>query len=98
MLNDQLFGPFVLDGRLTGDGYLLFLKDHLTNMLDDVPLIVRHRMYFQHDETPSHFTSRVRNFWDNRFRDRWIGRGRPHAWPPGSPDLNPLDLGAFGGG
>jgi len=49
-LNDQLFGPFVLDGCLTRDGYLRFLEDHLTNMLDDVLLIVRHRMYFLHDE------------------------------------------------
>jgi hypothetical protein len=28
----------------------------------------------------------------NTFRDRWTRRGGPTAWPPRSPDLNPLDL------
>jgi len=46
---------FVLDGCLTGDGYLRFLEDLVTNMLDDVLLIVRHRMYFQHDGAPPVF-------------------------------------------
>lgn len=96
MLNDQLFGPFVLNERLTGDGYLRFLEDHLTHMLDDVPLIVRHRMFFQHDGAPPHFSRRVRNFLNNRFPDRWIGRGGPQAWPPRSPDLNPLDYCLWG--
>ncbi|KAJ4428367.1 hypothetical protein ANN_24386 [Periplaneta americana] len=29
---------------------------------------------------------------DRTFPDRWIGRGGPIAWPPRSPDLNPLDF------
>ena len=27
---------------------------------------------------------------------RWIGRGRPVAWPPRSPDLTPLDFFLWG--
>jgi hypothetical protein len=27
----------------------------------------------------------------SQYHDRWIGRGGPTAWPPRSPDLNPLD-------
>ncbi|KAJ4441713.1 hypothetical protein ANN_11571, partial [Periplaneta americana] len=33
---------------------------------------------------------------DRRFPDRWIGRGGPIAWPPRSPDLNPLDFYLWG--
>ena len=30
------------------------------------------------------------------YREKWIGRGGPVAWPPRSPDLTPLDF-SFGG-
>jgi hypothetical protein len=32
----------------------------------------------------------------NTYHYRWIGRGGPTAWPPRSPDLNPLDLYLWG--
>jgi len=53
-------------------------------------------MYFQQDEAPPHFSRRMRNFFDNRFRVCWFGRGGPHAWSPRSPDLNPLDYCLWG--
>ncbi|XP_071056600.1 uncharacterized protein [Onthophagus taurus] len=96
ILNDQLFGPFVLDGRLTGEGYLHFLEDHLEEILDDVPLNIRQRMIFQHDGAPPHYSNNVRNFLNTHFGDRWIGRGGPHPWPPISPDLTPLDFCLWG--
>ena len=33
---------------------------------------------------------------DNTFLERWIGRGGPAAWPPRSPDINPLDFFLWG--
>ena len=30
------------------------------------------------------------------FPNRWIGRDGPHAWPPRSPDLTPLDFFLWG--
>jgi hypothetical protein len=53
---------------------------------------VRESMWFQHDGAPPHFASRVRNWLDNNFSDRYIGRGGPIAWPPRSPDLTPLGV------
>jgi hypothetical protein len=32
----------------------------------------------------------------NTYHNRWIGRGGPTAWPPRSPDLNPLDFYLWG--
>ncbi|KAJ4426353.1 hypothetical protein ANN_27167 [Periplaneta americana] len=43
---------------------------------------------------PSHHQVRFSlNMW---FPDRWIGREGPIAWPPRSPDLNPLDFYLWG--
>jgi hypothetical protein len=57
----------------------------LPQLLEDVPLDKRSRMYFQHDGAPPHSPREVRN------PGRWIGRGGPHNWPARSPDLSPLD-------
>jgi hypothetical protein len=40
-----------------------------------------------HDDAPAHFSLAVR---DVLCHDRWISRGGPTAWPPRSPDLNPM--------
>ena len=44
----------------------------------------------QHDGSPPHYTIRVREFLNESFPNRWLGRGLV-AWPPRSPDLTPLD-------
>jgi len=54
VLVDQLIGPFILEGRLTGETYLRFLQEELPQLLADVPLDKRSRMYFQHDGAPPH--------------------------------------------
>jgi len=48
-------------------------------------------MYFQHDGAPPYYTRRVREFLNESFRNRWLGRGGPIPWPSRSPDLKPLD-------
>ncbi|GBN41973.1 hypothetical protein AVEN_258019-1 [Araneus ventricosus] len=49
-------------------------------------------MRFLHDGAPAHFSIAVRNHLDATHPGRWIRRGGPVAWPPRSPDLNPLDF------
>ncbi|GBM09709.1 hypothetical protein AVEN_186414-1 [Araneus ventricosus] len=49
-------------------------------------------MMFQQDGAPPHWGSLVRNFLDETFPDRWIGRNGPTPWPPRSPDITPLDF------
>ena len=67
VLDDQLIGPFILEGCLTEEAYLRFLQEELPGLLEDVPLNKRGRMYFQHDGAPPHFSSEVRNFLNYRF-------------------------------
>ena len=86
VLDDQLIGPFILEGRLTGEAYLRFLQEELPRTLEDVSLNKRGRMYFRHDGVPPHFSREVKNFLNCRFPGRWIGRGGPHNWSARSPD------------
>jgi hypothetical protein len=42
------------------------------------------------DGAPAHFSPAVRDVLNNACYDRWTGRGGSTAWPPRSPDFNPL--------
>ena len=73
-----------------------FLRNELPGLLEDIPLMIRSQMYFQHDGAPPHHTNRVRELLNELFPNRWLGRGWPVAWPPRSPDLTPLDYYLWG--
>ncbi|KAJ4440420.1 hypothetical protein ANN_08561 [Periplaneta americana] len=92
IIDDRLVGPHVLVNRLTGQAYTNFLENTIPHVLEDTPLINRQHIHFMHDGAPAHFSRTARRYLDRRFPDRWIGRGGPIAWPPRSPDLNPLDF------
>ena len=47
---------------------------------------------FQQDGTLPHYHRQVRDILNANFRDMWIRRGGPLAWPPRSPDLTTLDF------
>ena len=49
VLDGQLIGPFILEGRLTGEAYFRFLQEELPRLLEDVPLDKRSLMFLQHD-------------------------------------------------
>ena len=87
VLGNRLIGPFVFDNNLTGNTYEAFLRHELPGLLEDIPLMIRSQMYFQHDGAPPHYTRHVREFLNESFPNRWLGRGGPVAWPPRSPDL-----------
>jgi hypothetical protein len=89
IVGDCLVRRHVLPHRLAGNQYQDFLLLDLPKLLEDVPLLVISRMWYMHDGAPAHFLS-------NTYHDRWTGRGGPTAWPPRSPDLNPLDLYLWG--
>lgn len=92
ILNGQIIGPFELPENLNGEIYHDFLEDELPNLLEDAPLATRRAMWLQNDGCPAHYARGVRNYLDQTYPQRWIGRLGPILWPPRSPDLNPLDF------
>ncbi|KAJ8978460.1 hypothetical protein NQ317_002914 [Molorchus minor] len=64
----------------------------LPELLDNVPLQLRQIMYFMHDVAPAHFSLIVRQYLDDEYQNRWIGRGGPNPWPPRFSELNCLDF------
>lgn len=92
IIGNHLLGPHELPPNLNGDLYLDFLQHHLVNYLDDLPLNLRQNLYFMQDGAPPHFSVQVRNYLDQTFPDRWIGRGSRMSWPARSPDFNPMDF------
>lgn len=96
VIGDRLIGPYVLPQRINGQTYLAFLQNVLPELLDDVPYGDRLEMWYMHDGAPPHYSISVRDYLNQMYPDRWIGRGGPTPWPPRSPDLNPLDYFLWG--
>jgi transposase len=95
MSNTQIIGPFFFDETTVNqDNYLEMLEEYF------YPIIQQKRMtkkiIFQQDGAPAHFSKTVRSWLNDKFPDRWIGRGGPISWAPRSPDLTPLDFFLWG--
>lgn len=95
VIGDVFLGPHIIEGNLTGPKYLDFLQHNLPQLLDDLTQEQRDNLIFQHDGAPPHFDTDVRE-WLTENYPTWIGRGGSVAWPPRSPDLNPLDFFVWG--
>ena len=76
--------------------YIIFIRDIVPKMLENVPLQVRQRLWFQHDGVPAHTDLDVREYLNEVYPNRWIGRGGPVQRPPRSPDLTPMDFFIWG--
>ena len=74
-----LIGSLFLDGKLTGTKYVDFLSTRLHEILEEVSVDIRFRMRFMHDGAPSHFSRVARQFLNQHFANKWIGRGGPIA-------------------
>ena len=74
IFGDRLLGPYLLPERLSGQSYLVFLNDFLTEFLDGIPLAAIRGFWFQHDGEPAHFCDSVRDWLHMAYPGRWIGR------------------------
>ena len=61
VLGNKLIGPFVFYNILTVNAYEFFLRNELPGLLEDIPLMIRNQMYYQHDGAPPHYTRHVRD-------------------------------------
>lgn len=96
IVGNHVLGPVELPYNLNGRSYLHFLEHDFEELIDDLPLNVRHNMFFMQDGAPAHFSVQVRNYLNAQFPQRWIGRGSTFSWPARSPDLNPMDFSIWG--
>lgn len=96
ILGTHVIGPHFFDQHINGESYLNFLENDLLTLLENVPRNVIENLWVQHDGAPPHYSLRVRQFLNNQFPNRWIGRAGPVNWPPRSPDLTCLDFFLWG--
>ena len=87
---DTVIGPFFFaEKTVTGTTYLDMLENYAIPQLPN-------EFFFQQDGAPPHYANEVRNYLNNQFPNKWIGRSGPIEWPPRSPDLTPLDFFLWG--
>jgi hypothetical protein len=65
---------------------------HAASLQLQIPCSTVHDVLHKRLCLRAHFCYHVWNHIDREMAGRWIGRGGPIAWPPGSPDLTPLDF------
>jgi hypothetical protein len=68
-VGDCLIGPRVLPHRLTASHYRDFLLHYLSELLEDVPLAVRARMWYMHDGVLAHLSRAVRDILNNTYHE-----------------------------
>jgi hypothetical protein len=90
----HLIGPFFIEGSVTTDSYIQMLKTQLIPALNAKGLL--YVAHFQQDGAPAHTAIKTRNFLNQHFPDRWIGKYGPVAWPARSPDLSSCDNALWG--
>jgi hypothetical protein len=97
IMGDQLVGPYFLPNRLNGHNFLNFLRGDFQELQDNLPLVVLlNPIWLQLDGAPAHFARPVRQWLNNNYPRRWIGRRGFIAWPPRSCDITPLDFFLWG--
>lgn len=96
IVGSRIIGPILFQGHLTGVRYLNFLQNEIENNLNELPLAVLRRIYFQQDGAPPHNTREVVNYLIENFNNKVIATNGPIQWPARSPDLTVLDFFIWG--
>lgn len=94
MTATKLIGPYLLRDTMNADRYLQMLQDYVWPTISQWENI--DDLIFMQDGAPPHFALTVREWLDQRFPGRWLGRRGPHEWPARSPDLTPCDFFLWG--
>ena len=90
---DQIYGPFFFEENINGEAYLNMLRTCFIPSLQPRTLS---NCIFQQDGAPAHFARPVRQFLDETFPGRWLGRCGPLIWSARSPNLSAMDFFLWG--
>lgn len=96
LLNNTMIGPFFFDENLTGNRYLQFLQQNLLPIINQMPHRRRQEIWYQLDGATVHCSVAIRQFLNETFNGRWIGRYSEYPMPARSPDLTPMDFFCWG--
>jgi hypothetical protein len=90
----KVYGPFFFDQTITSERYLEMLQQSFYASLTRRE---KQTMIFMQDGAPPHWGLTVRAWLNDKFQQRWMGRGSPNMpWPPRSPDVTPCDYFLWG--
>jgi hypothetical protein len=89
-----IVGPFIFNGTISARSYLEMLRNEIIPAIRAIPNY--QDLWFMQDGAAPHFARTIRNYLDQEFPDRWIGRGGAIIWPARSPDLTPMDFSVWG--
>jgi hypothetical protein len=90
MLHNQPTGPISFKVHLTGDIYMKFLQNELSDLLEYVPLETRLCMHFVLNGASPHFNRALKAYRDRRFW--WIVLGGPQHCLCRSREISILDF------
>ena len=93
IMHYKIIGPFFFaEKSITAQTYLDVLAEYMSPQLEQY----QSQVIFQQDGAPPYWGLEVRQFLNETFSYRWIGRDGPILWPPRSPDITPLDFFLWG--
>ena len=90
MTSDRIVGPFIFRNTMNAERYLTMLQDEIWPVVNTWANI--EDLIFMQDGAPPHFAIVVREWLNEHFPGRWLGRRGPHEWPARSPDLTPCNF------
>lgn len=96
VLGNRILGPYIYEGTLNSERYLVFLNTEFNEYLEELPLQILRDVWFQQDGAPPHNSRIVRNHLHRQFPEKWIGNNGFVEWPARSPDLSVLDFFLWG--
>jgi hypothetical protein len=85
-----LRGPFYFEETVTGLSYLSMLNDYFYPIFRRLPN--QQSIFLMQDGASPHYGLDVREWLDQKFPARWIGRRDLIHWPARSPDLTSADF------
>lgn len=93
-----IIGPIFFDTNVNGENYLNLLQSHFWPAFSNLPNA--ENFFFMQDGAPPHWSIAIRHWLNEKFPNRWIGRGTDRdlniKWPARSPDLTPCDFFLWG--
>ena len=90
---EHVIGPFFFQTNVTSESYLEMLT---TQLWPAIQQQIDVNTWMMQDGAPPHYGIIVRNWLNEKFPEKWIGRRGSVEWPPRSPDLTPLDFFLWG--